>query len=62
MLKNIKKTNMTQQVIEQFKQQILDGSWRVRTYPFGKRIGADIRCQPQHRPSSITLSVRLWVA
>ena len=36
MLKNIKKTNMTQQVIEQFKQQILDGSWRV-----GERIPSE---------------------
>ena len=36
MLKNIKKANMTQQVIEQFKQQILDGSWRV-----GERIPSE---------------------
>ena len=36
MLKNIKKTNMTQRVIEQFKQQILDGSWRV-----GERIPSE---------------------
>ena len=36
MLKSIKKVNMTQQVMEQFKQQILDGSWRV-----GERIPSE---------------------
>ena len=36
MLKSIKKVNMTQQVMEQFKQQILNGSWRV-----GERIPSE---------------------
>lgn len=36
MLKSIKKVRVTQQVFEQFKQQILDGSWKV-----GQRIPSE---------------------